>query len=71
VAIAPVPARVPKQYLLSPAAPTPRTLVDIVYETAARCPGATAIDDGTVQLTYSELISDIEASVEWLAARDW
>jgi non-ribosomal peptide synthetase-like protein len=55
--------------LLSPAAPTPRTLVDIVYETAARYPDATAIDDGTVQLTYSELISDIEASVEWLAAR--
>ena len=50
-------------------APTPRTLIDIIYETAARYPDAAAIDDGTVQLTYSELIGDIEASVEWLAAR--
>jgi non-ribosomal peptide synthetase-like protein len=60
---------VPAQYLLSPAAPSPRTLIDIIYETAARYPDATALDDGTVQLTYSELIGDIEASVEWLAAR--
>ncbi|WAJ45025.1 AMP-binding protein [Mycobacterium sp. Aquia_216] len=65
----PVPARVPAQYTLSPTAPSPRTLIDILYETAARYPDATAIDDGAVQLTYSELISDIEASVEWLAAR--
>ncbi len=69
MAIAPVPAQVPAQYTLSPAAPRPRTLIDILYDTAARYPDATAIDDGTVQLTYSELISDIEASVEWLAAR--
>ncbi len=55
--------------MLSPAAPSPRTLIDIIYETAARYPDATALDDGTVQLTYSELIGDIEASVEWLAAR--
>jgi non-ribosomal peptide synthetase-like protein len=65
----PGPAQVPAQYLLSPAAPSPRTLVDIIYETAARYPDAAALDDGTVQLTYSELINDIEASVEWLAAR--
>lgn len=69
MAIAPVPARVPAQYTLSPAAPSPRTLIDILYESAGRYPDATALDDGTVQLTYSELISDIEASVEWLAAR--
>jgi non-ribosomal peptide synthetase-like protein len=69
VAIAPVPAPVPAQYLLSPAAPSPRTLIDILYETAASYPDAAAIDDGAVQLTYSELIGDIEASVEWLAAR--
>src|ERR1700732_3184743 len=60
---------VPAQYVLSPCAPTPRTLVDILYDTAARYPEAIAIDDGDVQLTYSELISDIEDSVEWLAAR--
>ncbi|MGA7053344.1 MAG: Pls/PosA family non-ribosomal peptide synthetase [Mycobacterium sp.] len=60
---------IPAQYTLSAAAPNPRTLIDIIYETAARYPDAAAIDDGTVQLTYSELIGDIEASVEWLAAR--
>ncbi|HUO37763.1 MAG TPA: amino acid adenylation domain-containing protein, partial [Mycobacterium sp.] len=60
---------VPAQYLLSSHAAEPRTLVDILYETAARHPDAAAIDDGTVQLTYSELISDIEESVAWLAAR--
>jgi non-ribosomal peptide synthetase-like protein len=60
---------VPAQYVLSPYAPAPRTLVDIIYDTAARYPDAPALDDGTVQLTYSELISDIEDSVGWLAAR--
>ncbi len=60
---------IPAQYLLSPYAPEPRTLVDILYETAARYPDAPAIDDGSVQLTYSELITDIEDSVAWLAAR--
>jgi non-ribosomal peptide synthetase-like protein len=69
VATPELPAQVPAQYLLSSEAPTPRTLIDILDETAARYPDAAAIDDGTVQLTYSELISDIEASVEWLAAR--
>ncbi len=63
------PERVPAQYLLSPHAAGPRTLIDVLYDTAARFPEAAAIDDGTVQLTYSELISDIEASVAWLAAR--
>ena len=60
---------IPAQYLLSSDAPAPRTLIDIINETAARYPDAAAIDDGTVQLTYSELISDIEDSVVWLAAR--
>ena len=69
VAMAPVPARVPAQYLLSPHAPGPRTLIDIINETATRYPDAAAIDDGTVQLTYSELIGDIEAGAAWLAAR--
>jgi len=63
------PELVPAQYLLSPRAAEPRTLIDILYDTAACYPEAAAIDDGTVQLTYSELISDIEASVAWLAAR--
>jgi non-ribosomal peptide synthetase-like protein len=60
---------IPEQYLLSPHAPEPRTLVDILYDTATRYPDAPAIDDGSVQLTYSELITDIEDSVAWLAAR--
>src|SRR6476646_11997030 len=60
---------VPAQYLLSSYAAEPRTLVDILYETALRHPDAPAIDDGSVQLTYSELITDIEDSVAWLAAR--
>src|SRR3954449_12064978 len=60
---------VPAQYLLSPYAAEPRTLVDILYETALRHPDAPAIDDGAVQLTYSELVTDIEDSVAWLAAR--
>lgn len=65
---APAP-EIPAQYLLSAQAPEPRTLVDILRDTAARHPDAPAIDDGTVQLTYSELIEDVEASVEWLGAR--
>ena len=36
-------------------APAPRTLVDILTETAQECPDAAAIDNGRVVLTYSEL----------------
>ena len=60
---------IPAQYLLSSSAPEPRTLIDILYDTAARHPDAPALDDGAVQLTYAELISDLQESVEWLAAR--
>ncbi len=60
---------IPAQYLLSEFASPPRTLVDILYETARRFPDAPALDDGTVQLTYAELISDVEDSVAWLGAR--
>ncbi|MGV0579642.1 Pls/PosA family non-ribosomal peptide synthetase [Mycolicibacterium elephantis] len=60
---------VPPQYALSSYAPAPRTLIDILYETADRYPDAPALDDDTVQLTYAELIADIEETVEWLAAR--
>lgn len=59
----------PAQYVLSSFAPEPRTLIDILYDTAGRHPDSPAIDDGDVQLTYAELITDIEESVEWLAAR--
>ncbi|MGH3580718.1 MAG: amino acid adenylation domain-containing protein, partial [Mycobacterium sp.] len=60
---------IPPQYLLSSSAPEPRTLIDILYDTARRFPDAPAIDDGEIQLTYAELIGDIEESVAWLAAR--
>ncbi|ORA17483.1 amino acid adenylation protein [Mycobacterium asiaticum DSM 44297] len=63
-----VPA-IPAQYLLSADAPSPRTLIDIIKDTAARYPDAAAIDDGEVQLTYSELVEDMNDSVAWLAAR--
>lgn len=60
---------IPAQYLLSGAATEPRTLIDILYATADRFPDAPALDDGDVQLTYAELIADVEESVDWLAAR--
>jgi non-ribosomal peptide synthetase-like protein len=60
---------VPPQYELSPSAPKPRTLIDILYDTAGRYPDAPAIDDGDVQLTYAELVTDVEDSVHWLGAR--
>ncbi|MDT5172900.1 MAG: hypothetical protein QOG37_151, partial [Mycobacterium sp.] len=60
---------IPAQYLLSAGAPSPRTLIDIIEDTAARHPDAAAIDDGEVQLTYSELLEDMSESVAWLAAR--
>ncbi|MEW5810837.1 MAG: Pls/PosA family non-ribosomal peptide synthetase [Actinomycetota bacterium] len=62
-------SEIPPQYLLSAQAPPARTLIDILYDTARRHPDATALDDGTVQLTYAELIADVEDSVAWLAAR--
>lgn len=60
---------IPARYLLSAQAPETRTLVDILYATASRYPDAPAIDDGSVILTYAELITDVEDSVAWLAAR--
>lgn len=60
---------IPPQYVRSPLAPEPRTLVDILNDTARRFPDAPALDDGTVQLTYSELTADVADSVAWLAAR--
>lgn len=60
---------IPSQYLLSAYASEPRTLIDILHDTARRYPDAPALDDGTVQLTYAELLSDVEDSVAWLGAR--
>ncbi len=67
-AVDPTP-EIPPQFLLSASASEPRTLIDILYDTARCYPDATALDDGTVQLTYAELIADVEDSVSWLAVR--
>ena len=60
---------VPSQYLRSAQAPPPRTLLDILHATATRFPEAPAIDDGSVQLTYAEVVADIEDGARWLAER--
>lgn len=47
--------------------PEQRTLVDILTETISAFPGAPALDDGTVSLSYAEL----EVQVQALARRLW
>ena len=47
--------------------PDQRTLVDILSETVSAYPGAPAIDDGTVSLSYAELEFEVQA----LARRLW
>ncbi|RBM13347.1 amino acid adenylation protein [Prauserella sp. PE36] len=49
-------------------APSERTLLDILAETAARHPGAPALDDGTETLTYRALAEEIETVRGKLAA---
>ncbi|MFW0789385.1 Pls/PosA family non-ribosomal peptide synthetase [Gordonia sp. CPCC 205333] len=46
---------IPAQYLLSDQGSDPRTLVDILTDTAALHPDAPAIDDGDRTLTYAQL----------------
>ena len=53
-------ATIPDQYLLHNQAPAPRTLWDVVRDSAAHYPEAAAIDDGEI-LTYAELIQDVES----------
>ncbi|WP_225397450.1 Pls/PosA family non-ribosomal peptide synthetase [[Mycobacterium] vasticus] len=61
--------QIPPRFLRASAAPAPRTLIDILRQTAERFPEASAIDDGNVVLTYAELVTDISDSVAWLAER--
>ncbi|SFB23257.1 non-ribosomal peptide synthetase terminal domain of unknown function [Amycolatopsis marina] len=49
-------------------APAQRTLLDILGATAARWPGAAAIDDGTTVLTYRALADEIDSVRARLAA---
>lgn len=46
----------------------PRTLVEILEETASRYPEAPALDDGTVILTYRDLLAEVDKLVAWLPA---
>lgn len=43
----------------SPLAPPPRTLVDILEQTAAEHGGAPALDDGDTVLTYRTLLRQV------------
>lgn len=55
------------QFLLSAQADDPRTLCDVLTETARAHPDAAAIDDGDVTLTYGQLLALIRRTVARLA----
>jgi non-ribosomal peptide synthetase-like protein len=48
-------------------APEPRTLLDILHDTAARHPDSAAIDDSTGTIVYSELLTTVEEFARSLA----
>ncbi|MGW0173434.1 Pls/PosA family non-ribosomal peptide synthetase [Rhodococcus sp. NPDC003322] len=58
--------QIPAEYLRSPFAAAPRTLVDILTATADAHPDAPAIDDGDSTLTYAELRDEVERGAQWL-----
>ncbi|MFI6776044.1 Pls/PosA family non-ribosomal peptide synthetase [Nocardia sp. NPDC050412] len=60
--------RTPDPLLCGALAPQARTLVDILNSTAAAHPEAPAIDDGRVVLSYTELLTEIDAGVVRLTA---
>ncbi len=45
-----------------PAAPPVRTLIDILQDTAARYPDASALDDGRQSLSYAQLLVEVRAA---------
>ncbi|MFT4126245.1 MAG: AMP-binding protein [Gordonia sp. (in: high G+C Gram-positive bacteria)] len=59
---------IPAQYLRSSQAGAPRTLCDVLDETARRHPDAPAIDDGSVVLSYAQLLAVVRRGAERLAA---
>ncbi|MGN7135025.1 Pls/PosA family non-ribosomal peptide synthetase [Rhodococcoides corynebacterioides] len=58
---------IPEAFLRSPAAAPPRTLVDVLTNTAERFPDAPAVDDGESVVSYAELMVNIEEGAQWLA----
>lgn len=50
------------------AAASPRTLNDVLADTAARHPAALAIDDGTTTLTYTQLVQTVDELRQKLVA---
>ncbi|WP_433730218.1 Pls/PosA family non-ribosomal peptide synthetase [Nocardia sp. CA-129566] len=58
----------PHPLLRAALAPQARTLVDVLNSTAQAHPEAPAIDDGRVVLSYTELLSEIDAGVVGLIA---
>ncbi|WP_354157523.1 Pls/PosA family non-ribosomal peptide synthetase [Arthrobacter sp. UYCu512] len=58
----------PAQLAGSPATPPERTLVDILQDTAARFPDASALDDGHESLSYAQLMAAVRARARELHA---
>ncbi|MFE3292134.1 Pls/PosA family non-ribosomal peptide synthetase [Rhodococcus sp. NPDC059234] len=58
--------RIPTEYLRSPNAPAPRTLVDVLDATAQTFPDAPAVDDGDTALSYAELLDAVHSGAERL-----
>jgi non-ribosomal peptide synthetase-like protein len=62
------PASRPSVFFSDGATPPERTLVDILTATARQYPNAAALDDGTAVLTYRQLMFEVEARRDILAA---
>ncbi|WP_174519045.1 Pls/PosA family non-ribosomal peptide synthetase [Gordonia desulfuricans] len=61
-----VSVEIPAQFLLSAHASAPRTLCDVLDDTAARHPDAPAVDDGEVVLSYAQLLAVIRRGADRL-----
>ncbi|MDY6809394.1 MAG: Pls/PosA family non-ribosomal peptide synthetase [Actinomycetota bacterium] len=57
---------IPAQFLLSSQASAPRTLCDVLDQTARSYPDSPAIDDGDLTLTYTELLALVRRGAESL-----
>ncbi|WP_435278562.1 Pls/PosA family non-ribosomal peptide synthetase [Rhodococcus yananensis] len=57
---------VPDVFLRGAYAPPPRTLIDVLHASAAAHPDAPAIDDGTIVLSYTELVDLVRSEAHAL-----